>query len=64
MKMIEYVKLILEKVSFERELFEKELKKGLKLLSFKEIRELRKWCYERLEASTEEFLIEHFAKPK
>jgi hypothetical protein len=47
MKMIEYVKLILEKVSFERELFEKELKKGLKLLSFKEIRELRKWCYER-----------------
>jgi hypothetical protein len=47
MKMIEYVKLILEKVSFEKELFEKELKKGLKLLSFKEIRELRKWCYER-----------------
>lgn len=47
MKMIEYVKLILEKVSFERELFEKELKKGLKQLSFSEIRELRKWCYER-----------------
>lgn len=46
MKMIEYVKLILEKVSFEKELFEKELRKGLKLLSFKEIRELRKWCYE------------------
>ncbi len=47
MKMIEYVKLILVKVSFEKELFEKELKKGLKLLSFKEIRELKKWCYER-----------------
>lgn len=47
MKMFEYVKLILEKVSFERELFEKELKKGLKLLSFKEIRELKKWCYDR-----------------
>ncbi|AFK02062.1 hypothetical protein Emtol_0911 [Emticicia oligotrophica DSM 17448] len=47
MKMIEYVKLILEKVSFEKELFEKELKKGLKQLSLKEIKELRKWCYER-----------------
>ncbi len=47
MKMIEYVKLILEKVSFERSLFEKELKKGIKALSFAEIRELKKWCYEK-----------------
>ncbi|CAH0995915.1 hypothetical protein EMA8858_02043 [Emticicia aquatica] len=47
MKMIEYVKLILEKVSFESGLFEKELKKGIKSLSFREIRELKKWCYER-----------------
>lgn len=45
--MIEYVKLILEKVSFESGLFEKELKKGIKSLSFREIRELKKWCYER-----------------
>ncbi len=47
MKMIEYVKLILEKVSFESGLFEKELKKGIKALSFSEIRELKKWCYEK-----------------
>jgi len=47
MKMIEYVKLILEKVSIEKELIEKELKKDLKQLSIKDIRELRKWCYER-----------------
>ncbi|GAB3510693.1 hypothetical protein [Emticicia fontis] len=47
MKMLEYVKVILEKVSFESSLFEKELKKSLKLLSFREVRELRKWCYEK-----------------
>lgn len=47
MKMLDYVKVILEKVSFESSLFEKELKKALKLLSFREIRELRKWCYKK-----------------
>lgn len=47
MKMLDYVKVILEKVSFESSLFEKELKKALKLLSFREVRELRKWCYEK-----------------
>ncbi|RYU96844.1 MULTISPECIES: hypothetical protein [Emticicia] len=47
MKMLDYVKVILEKVSFESSLFEKELKKALKLLSFREVRELKKWCYEK-----------------
>ncbi|RFS14322.1 hypothetical protein [Emticicia sp. C21] len=47
MKMLDYVKVILEKVSFESSLFEKELKKSLKLLSFREVRELRKWCYDK-----------------
>lgn len=47
MKMLDYVKVILEKVSFESSLFEKELKKSLKLLSFREVRELKKWCYEK-----------------
>lgn len=45
--MLDYVKVILEKVSFESSLFEKELKKSLKLLSFREIRELKKWCYDK-----------------
>jgi len=45
--MLDYVKVILEKVSFESSLFEKELKKSLKLLSIREIRELRKWCYDK-----------------
>lgn len=45
--MLAYVKLILEKVSFDKSLFEKELKKGLNLLLPEEVKELRKWCYAR-----------------
>lgn len=42
--MLEYSKEILEKVSFDHELFQKELKKALKLLSPDEVRELLHWC--------------------
>lgn len=45
--MLEYVKKILRKVSFSKELFEKELKKAIESLIGKEILELKKWCYER-----------------
>lgn len=45
MTMLEYVKLILEKVSFDKKLFEKELKKGLSMLIPDEVVELKKWCY-------------------
>jgi len=45
--MLEYVKLILEKVSFDQYLFEKELRKSLRELIKEEIAELKKWCYER-----------------
>jgi hypothetical protein len=43
--MLDYVKTILEKVSFDLKLFEKELKKALKALVGKEIEELKKWCF-------------------
>ncbi len=43
--MLEYVKTILSKVSFDAVLFEKELRKGIKLLIRDEVEELRKWCY-------------------
>ncbi len=43
--MLEYIKLILEKVSFDAALFEKELKKYLKLLLPQELKTLRAWCY-------------------
>ncbi len=42
--MIEYVKTVLSKVSFDKNLFEKELLKALVLLLPNEIIELRKWC--------------------
>ena len=41
--MLAYSKLILEKVSFSRELFEREYKKALNSLSTAEARELREW---------------------
>jgi len=44
--MLEYVKTILQKVSFSKYLFERELKKGLRYLLPNEIEEFRDWCYE------------------
>jgi hypothetical protein len=44
--MLDYVKLILEKVSFDQHLFEKELKKSIKQLIREELEELKDWCYQ------------------
>lgn len=41
--MLEYSKLILEKVSFDTYLFQKELKKSLSFLSPEEINDLMVW---------------------
>lgn len=43
--MLEYVKTILKKVSFDLALFEKELMKAIDTLLSKEIKILRRWCY-------------------
>lgn len=43
--MLEYVKMILQKVSFDRQLFEKELKKALQTLVGDEVSQLKQWCY-------------------
>jgi hypothetical protein len=43
--MLNYVKTVLTKVSFDALLFEKELKKAIKVLIADEIKELRNWCY-------------------
>jgi len=45
--MLEYTKTILEKVAFDRKLFEKELKKAVRYLVETELRELERWCMER-----------------
>lgn len=43
--MLEYIKMILTKVSFDRTLFEKELGKAVEKLASNELSELRTWCY-------------------
>jgi len=45
--MLEYVKTILKKVSFDRKLFEKELVKAIKVLLPKDLQDFKKWCYEQ-----------------
>ena len=44
--MLDYVKTILKKVSFNKELFEKELRKAMKMLIPEEMKLLKSWCYE------------------
>ncbi|GAA4441674.1 hypothetical protein GCM10023188_40480 [Pontibacter saemangeumensis] len=44
--MLEYTKQILAKVSFDKMLFEKELKKGLRVLEQEDLLLLEQWCYE------------------
>ena len=43
--MLEYIKTILQKVSFDKALFEKELAKAIKMLVPDEIKQLKRWCY-------------------
>jgi hypothetical protein len=43
--MLNYVKTVLTKVSFDALLFEKELRKAIKVLIADEINELKRWCY-------------------
>ena len=43
--MLEYIKTILKKVSFDIKLFEKELNKAINQLINEDLKELKKWCY-------------------
>ena len=43
--MLDYCKTILTHVSFDARLFEKELRKALRMLFDTEVMELRDWCY-------------------
>ena len=46
MKMLNYFKTVLSRVSFDAKLFEKELLKAIKSLIAEEIQELKNWCYQ------------------
>ncbi|GEO02345.1 hypothetical protein AAE02nite_00090 [Adhaeribacter aerolatus] len=60
--MLEYVKTILVKVSFDVRLFEKELRKGLKMLAKQELVLLRTWCYEQFSGIYRRIIKRVFAK--
>ncbi len=45
--LLEYFKIILQKVSFDAKLFEKELRKAIKQLIKADLLLLKKWCYEQ-----------------
>lgn len=58
--MIDYVKTILEKVSFSRYLFERELRKGLRLILPTEVQEFKDWCYAMFGKDHEPVLNRYF----
>jgi hypothetical protein len=60
MAMLEYVKTILQKVSFSTYLFERELKKGIRYIIPAELEEFRDWCYESFGLSHRPILNRYF----
>lgn len=60
--MLEYVKMVLEKVSFNRDLFKKELEKSKKLLNEEEINILQSWCNKSFRDKYPEIIVEVFNK--
>lgn len=56
--------MILDKVSFDSKLFEKELKKGLKELQPVDMKELRNWCYEKFGKIYQSLLNKVFRRVK
>lgn len=58
--MLRYFKQILKKVSFNRELFEKELKKAIRVLSGEELIEFRDWCFNEFRNQYNGILVRNF----
>ncbi len=61
--MLAYIKVILVKVSFDKLLFEKELRKGVKELLPNEILDLKSWCYDKFGQMYYNTLDRVFARP-
>ncbi|WP_266362813.1 hypothetical protein [Tellurirhabdus rosea] len=60
--MLEYLKTILQKVSFDQNLFEKELKKAIRSLIPEEVQQLRAWCYDKFGTSYQSVLNRCFRR--
>lgn len=58
--MLEYFKTILRKVSFDRYLFEKELRKSIARLIPPEVEMLKQWCYQHFSGRYKVILDKHF----
>lgn len=59
--MLDYSKMILDKVSFDATLFENELQKALANLQDEKTREdFKKWCYESYATKYGQILQKHF----
>jgi hypothetical protein len=61
--MLNYVKTVLTKVSFDALLFEKELRKAIRVLIAEEINELKRWCYTSFGKEYEAILNRCFVVP-
>lgn len=61
--MLDYVKMILLKVSFNKALFEKELRKALKVLVPTEVPDFRSWCYQQFSRIYRKVLKRVFSEP-
>lgn len=62
--MLEYTKMILLKVSFNKSLFEKELRKALKLVQPLDLTEFRVWCYQQFSRLYRRVLKKVFGNPQ
>lgn len=58
--MLDFCKSILTKVSFDRVLFQKELKKSIKWLNKEDLHQLRSWCMQRFGAIYGDVIHETF----
>lgn len=62
MKMLSYAKHILTRVSFDARLFEKELRKAIKMLIADEVQDLKSWCYANFSGEHEAILNRCFVR--
>ena len=59
--MLEYAKVILPKVSFSRELFQKELNKCINWVEENQIQELFEWCYDNFNDKYPNIIAKEFS---
>ena len=60
--MLEYARVILPKVSFSRDLFQKELEKCINWVGDSELVSLKEWCFENFNEVYADILAQAFAK--